>query len=320
MRLTLCRYIKELADRVTSLEGQLRQDAMNGTGPAMTPNDEAFLLNIRPDSAPPPANRLKRGRSEAEGTDDHYSNAQRSGFPPQPPSLEPSENVFQMDEQTISAYYQTVHPILPILPSDPHDLRQYVWEVPSATRASFLSAMSVALRGGSLAEIVELGAAVDGPSALLHHIASETEVRHPARIQGLIFLALGLSNHGSEVFRDGHINSVSPDNYILQAISVGEEMDIFNLSTILSVETGRELMVTRCLAISLGIMKTFNTFATKRVSSFRNSFTVPTVKKDKEIVGLRTFWIAGLFYISNPSCEVSNTLQNFAPSYAICLA
>jgi hypothetical protein len=72
------RYIKELADRVSSLEGQLKFG--NGElGPGVSHEDNLFIENSYSGAGSGP----KRTHSMSEGLSDHYSASGRTGFQPQ---------------------------------------------------------------------------------------------------------------------------------------------------------------------------------------------------------------------------------------------
>jgi hypothetical protein len=75
------RYIKELADRVSSLEGQLKHEPLSEghEGSRLLSEDAPNLDYV---SAQATGGGAKRTHSMSEGVNDHYSASQRSGFPP----------------------------------------------------------------------------------------------------------------------------------------------------------------------------------------------------------------------------------------------
>jgi hypothetical protein len=256
----------------------------------MTTQDQTHQMDLRNDESPMAFNRLKRGRSDVDGTDDHYTNTERTGFPPHQPSFGSGE-ITELDEQLSSTYYQSLHPVLPILPNDPNDLRQYISEMPTATRTALLMSMNATLRSTPYSGILEINPVTDNGYSLLN-MASITDRPLCAHIQALIMLMLGANNHGSELFREGSIVGLSPERYLCQAITLGEELHIFEPSYLISIDGTREFEMLRSLAVCIGVLNTLNVFAMKKPSSLKNLFLVPVMRKDITIVGQRTFWLA----------------------------
>jgi hypothetical protein len=84
------RYIKELADRVTTLERERKalghdSSSPQPSGPGLNQDEMSFLSGVEggPYSPAPTATGQKRTHSISEGFNDHYSASGRGGFPPQ---------------------------------------------------------------------------------------------------------------------------------------------------------------------------------------------------------------------------------------------
>jgi hypothetical protein len=84
------RYIKELADRVTTLERERQANGLDSnspqpTGPALNQEDINFLSGVSDAAfaAAPPIAGQKRSHSISEGFNDQYSSRERSGVLPE---------------------------------------------------------------------------------------------------------------------------------------------------------------------------------------------------------------------------------------------
>jgi hypothetical protein len=83
-------YIKELADRVTTLERERQANGLDGnspqpTGPALNQEDLNFLSGVADATFPatPAVTGQKRSHSLSEGFNDQYSSRERGGVPPE---------------------------------------------------------------------------------------------------------------------------------------------------------------------------------------------------------------------------------------------
>jgi hypothetical protein len=255
----------------------------------MTTQDQTQRMTLRNEDSPMAFNKLKRGRSDVDEVEDHYTNTERTGFPPQSQGFGNGE-VSDLDEQLSSTYYQSLHPVLPLLPNDQNDLRQYVSEMPATTRTALIMSMNSTLRSTPYSGMLDITPTDNGYA--LFNMASVTDRSHFAHIQTLIMLALGANNHGSDIFRDGSIIGMSPERYLCQAVTLGEELRIFDTSSLVSIDETREFAIIRSLAVCISILNTLNVFAMKKPSSLKTLFLVPVMKKDISIVGQRTFWLA----------------------------
>lgn len=84
------RYIKELADRVTTLERERQANGLDGnspqpTGPALNQEDINFLSGVADATftATPIVAGQKRSHSISEGFNDQYTSRERGGVPPE---------------------------------------------------------------------------------------------------------------------------------------------------------------------------------------------------------------------------------------------
>lgn len=84
------RYIKELADRVTTLERERQANGLDSnspqpTGPALSQEDLNFLAGVghAAFNAAPLTAGQKRSHSVSEGFNDQYSSRERGGIPPE---------------------------------------------------------------------------------------------------------------------------------------------------------------------------------------------------------------------------------------------
>jgi hypothetical protein len=260
------------------------------------PNDQNYLLNLRPETSHETANRQKRGRSIPEGVDDHYENVEnveRTGFQPHPPTMT-GENLNQLNEQLESTYYQTVHSIVPLLPNEQAELRRQISALSDATRSALLAALNATLKAAPYSGTLE-GSTHSDHAAELLNMAQGSDRPDYARIQTLIFLALETNNRGNEMFRDGTVIGVSPGIYLAQAITMGGEIGIFDPHIPGEIDSNRSLVVPRSLAVSLSILDTFNFFATRRPGMPKNPLLVPTLKNEEEFLGQRTYWLSSKY-------------------------
>lgn len=82
------RYIKELADRVTTLERERQANGLDGnspqpTGPAFNQEDINFLSGVTGLESAPDTSVQKRSHSVSEGLNDQYTSRERGGVPPE---------------------------------------------------------------------------------------------------------------------------------------------------------------------------------------------------------------------------------------------
>jgi hypothetical protein len=257
------------------------------------PSDQNYLLNLRSEPSHETLNTQKRGRSVPEGIDDHYENVERTGFPPQAPAIS-GDSTSQLNEQLESTYYQMVHSIVPLLPNEQAELRRQLSALPDATRAALLAAMNATLSAAPYSGTLEDTTHSDHAVELLN-VAQASDRPDYARIQTLIFLALGTNNRGTNMFRGGTVTGVSPGIYLTQAVTIGGEIGIFDPHIPREIDSNRGLAVPRCLAISLSILDTLNFFATRRLGMPKNPLLLPTVKNEVEVIGQRTYWLASKY-------------------------
>lgn len=81
------RYIKELADRVTTLERERQAKDLDGnspqpTGPALNQEDMNFLSGVADLVKTPGLASQKRSHSISEGFHDQHTSRERGGLPP----------------------------------------------------------------------------------------------------------------------------------------------------------------------------------------------------------------------------------------------
>lgn len=82
------RYIKELADRVTTLERERQANGLDGdspqpTGPAFSQEDINFLSGLTGLESMHDNSSRKRTHSISEGFSDQYTSRERDGLPPE---------------------------------------------------------------------------------------------------------------------------------------------------------------------------------------------------------------------------------------------
>jgi hypothetical protein len=212
------RYIKELADRVSSLEGQLRHD-----GPTGASVGDAAILALQVEFAPPPAPTprsvrqmiTKRPRDDTE--DDQYTESvERTGFPPQSPSDESYSSTF------LDFYYSSIHSVFPFLPNQPSQCMDYRTAMPNATRDAFdaIPKLTLQTRRAGETNITALQEAHE-----LLNTATMADSHSLYHVQTLLLLYFEANQQGVQTLQGRQ--GPTPKMYLHQAIETAKLAGIF---------------------------------------------------------------------------------------------
>lgn len=298
------RYIRDLAERVSSLEGQLRHDAVLGDGSGLTTEDQLQFLGLRQEPSTTAITSTKRARDSAD-VEDHF-NHDRNGTAPHLETSEPPEQIAKLDDQLIDTYYTSVHPVLPIFHNDPSAFREYLTGIPNATRTALVMSTSAALKTAVYSGMLDVNPISDNSYDVL--IGSQQADRSSlARVQAFIMLALGADNNGNELFRNGEITGTDPGTYIDQAISIAQRLHIFDLAGLLPLENDQQYALPRALALNLGILDTLNTFATKDFNANISPLHYDVTHRDIKVFGHRIYWLKSTLLYPSSYSRVSYT-------------
>ncbi|KAF2670384.1 hypothetical protein BT63DRAFT_237006 [Microthyrium microscopicum] len=271
-------YIKELADRVSSLEGALKYggtDSLSGTQ-----EDSTFIIE-NAFSAINATN--KRTHSMSEGVSDHYSASGRTGFQPlENPNL-------HLDEGLASLYYQSIHPYLPFLPPTVQSLRDLVNSVQQSSRNALVAAMEATLRSVQYNGIVDNSGPTPAKADELLRLSIYNDQIGLAHLQALLFLAVDASNRGGQILEGGH--GPRPRNFLAQAFEEARTLDLFNNVVIQRTDEG-SLALPRSIAVCISVLDAF-TYVANRKPGAKPTLGVPptTLPGDKGRIENRLYWL-----------------------------
>ncbi|KAF1997370.1 hypothetical protein P154DRAFT_283132 [Amniculicola lignicola CBS 123094] len=150
-------YIKELADRLNTLENQIQTPQ----APGQTYDYLGVTEHGLPDAHAPPQFGRKRTHSMSEGLQDMYAASGRPSWPAQDREYPNGSNlnlqrrtsygdlaaslIAGSNEGTVQAYYNTIHVALPILPHDSKSLNRLT-DCPPKLREGVFLALECAIR------------------------------------------------------------------------------------------------------------------------------------------------------------------------------
>jgi len=300
-------YIRDLADRLSSLEGQFRVDGsgshpVGGGGVGLTNENYASMVENESEALPEykPSKRTRSPSNDPD--DDHYAQNGRNGFPPQTSSQPPTVEESHLDEQLIEIYYRSIHPTIPIFPSNPNLLRTYITDLPNATRIALLSAMQLALQSPPYTGSPEFRPPERDPEDLIR-VAKKTDAAQLARSQAFLFLTIAANNQGTEILNEGQFSKESPRIFLNRAIESGEALNIFDAVAAAHADVNLHLTLSRYIALTTCVVDVM-TFLALRKPGDRAMMPPVLTEKDHHVVGWRLYTLARF-------CRVLVRLQTF---------
>jgi hypothetical protein len=279
-------YIKELADRVSHLEKRGYTVTDDGNGEPVSFGSGNF-----------PSSALKRTHSEAEGLNDHYTDNDRGGFPPQDPEgidLDLDQGLYMLQSSVFAIHSRQIHSVLPFLSDSLEDVRSEAAEASNSAGNALLSALQGALNSvhwsGTVQPISGAHMLYSAKADSLLHTSLGSESPSLIHVHTLILLLVGANHTGSISFNTG----LSPAVYLGQAVTIAKKLALFDLFRPGAVPNyDSYLAIARGTVLSLHILDGFMSVADRKVGSALAGTHFEVHQSDQEIGGTRAYWLAG---------------------------
>ncbi|KAF2429349.1 hypothetical protein EJ08DRAFT_735111 [Tothia fuscella] len=284
-------YIKELADRVTTLERERRalgaDDTPQPSGPGLNQDEMTFLAGVEagPYSPAPTTAGQKRTHSVSEGAfSDHYTASGRVGFPPQ--------ELMYLEDEAINAYFVFVHMTLPFLSRDASIIRRSLQEATPATKDSFVAAFECTMHGTLFSPLSELTTQYTPKRAYELFVNSNwMDTANLIQVQSLLLLLIESSNRGTQVIHGGNGNS--PWQFLNEAVNKGKSIDLFTYALYPPPEEpDNHYVVSRSIVLTITILDAFLSLGNKKLGSALEPSLVTMWEADIQILGQRTYLLA----------------------------
>jgi hypothetical protein len=333
-------YIKELSNRVQLLEGRIPSSPMASVA-ALRGVD--FIDNVESYGDAPSRGGTLAGTKRARSVepDAGHISSNRGGFPPIDPRLRSAPPVKTGSATTIPkgstltwyatlmslplslliliSYYNSIHPVFPILPHNPSTGVVYIDHMPSKTRTAFEQVLGLIIhyQTSDTADPKDFADAFDAVQLAI----KEDQAQLP-HVQMLLLLEI----EKMDAFGVPGLlqNQLSGARDVLQnardlAQSIGlfpphlSELEIGSMNSWLvatdgddddGLSVGEARSMCRRTACSLFILQTFDDFATHRPHSFKKCVRM-MLFNEKALLGPRTYRLAKLTQTLNTIMETS---------------